>query len=146
MEDFSKPKIVWARLTRISKYDVVDFPRFSMDEAQFLVQDSLCFLTGSNVNVLLPILNSKLAAFFFFNNVPILDNGGLQMRQQFVETFPIPPLTSGFIKKLSHICHKDTEGIDQIVFEEYGLSKDEINYIDLYIAQRLHEIQFKVRG
>ena len=84
-DEFFKQKIVWARLSRISKCDFSAFPRFALAPEDFYVVDSLCFFTGENLNTLLHLLNSEYAAYYFFNNVAILDNGGMQMRQQYVE-------------------------------------------------------------
>ena len=47
MDDFSKQKIVWSRLTRISKYNPTDFPIFFTSTRNLFVLDSLCMITGS---------------------------------------------------------------------------------------------------
>ena len=47
-------------------------------------------MVGQSLPFLISVLNSEYAAYWFFNTVPILDNGGLQMRQQFIEHIPIP--------------------------------------------------------
>lgn len=90
MDDFSKQKIVWARLSRISKNDFYDFPRFSLVDSNYFVVDSLCFFTGNNLDKLVHMLNSEFSAYYFFNTVAILDTGGMQMRQQYVENIPLP--------------------------------------------------------
>lgn len=88
---FAQPKIIWPRLTRISRQGgETTFPRFALINEPMYTIDSLCIMTGLSLTFLISVLNSVYAAYWFFNNVPILDNGGLQMRQQFIENIPIP--------------------------------------------------------
>ena len=77
--------------TRISRQGgETTFPRFALINEPMYTIDSLCIMTGLSLTFLISVLNSVYAAYWFFNNVPILDNGGLQMRQQFIENIPIP--------------------------------------------------------
>ena len=130
MDDFSLPKIVWSRLTRISKANFEDFPRFCLVKTEMVVLDSLCFLVGDNLEYLIKILNSKYAAYYFFNTVAVLDNGGMQMRQQFVEDIPIPTID------------KDTyeTDIDNAIFAAFGFTDKEINYIDEFLSKKRKSI------
>lgn len=89
-DDFNKPKIVWARLMRIAKSDIDAFPRFAAVPEAFMVVDSLCFFSGNYIESICNALNSEFAAYYFLQNVAILDNGGIQMRQQYVEEMPLP--------------------------------------------------------
>ena len=56
-DEFSKQKIVWSRLSRISKNDFDDFPRFSLVPEDYVMLDSLCFFTGSDLEILVHLLN-----------------------------------------------------------------------------------------
>jgi hypothetical protein len=103
MDDFSKQKIVWARLMRISRNDADDFPRFSLIPKEYFVVDSLCFFTGNDLLYLQGILNSEFAMYYFFNNIAILDDGGMQMRQQYVELIPIPCVNIAKKQKISEL-------------------------------------------
>lgn len=67
------------------------------------------------------MLNSEYAAYYFFNNVATLDNGGFQMRQQYVEEILLPPLYNGDI------------------FTSFGFS-EEVKYIRTVIANKKDEI------
>ena len=89
-DDFNKPKIVWARLMRIAKSDIDAFPRFAAVSEAFMVVDSLCFFSGNHIESICNALNSEFAAYYFLQNVAALDNGGIQMRQQYVEEIPLP--------------------------------------------------------
>jgi hypothetical protein len=115
-DDFSKQKIVWARLMRISKHDFANFPRFALVPERTFVVDSLCFITGNNLLFLLGILNSEFAQYYFFNSIAILDNGGMQMRQQYIELLPIPLVNNetkekivNLVKLLQYQFSKETE-------------------------------------
>ena len=131
MEDFYKQKIVWARLMRISKNQEDSFPRFSLVPENMYTVDSLCFITGDNLDYFVQILNSKVAAYYFFNNIAILDNGGMQMRQQYVENFPIPNFTGTFDKNFN-------------VFALYDFNEEEITFIDEFLQNKYKEIGFTV--
>ena len=134
LDDFSKQKIVWSRLTRISKSDFSSFPRFALVDSGYYVLDSLCFFTGDNLKNLIHLLNSEFAAYYFFNSVAILDNGGLQMRQQYVEEIPLPKLT----ESLDGLPQKE---IDNIIYEAFHFSQDEIKYIKEFLRKKKELIQ-----
>ena len=132
-DEFSKQKIVWSRLSRISKNDFEDFPRFSLVPEDYVMLDSLCFFTGSDLEILVHLLNSKYASYYFFNNVAILDNGGMQMRQQFVENIPLP-------QNLKNIDFSKDISIDDVIFKAFGFNSIEINYIDDFLKNKKIEI------
>ena len=125
-EDFSKPKIVWSRLMRISKTEVDSFPRFSKADAGFYVVDSLCFFTGKNIDKLCLYLNSALATYYYFKNIAILDDGGMQMRQQYIEEIPCPPI--------EHIAD------DVSIYSLFDFTKEEIDFIESFIKNKKKEI------
>ena len=128
--DFLKPKIVWSRLMRISKSEADSFPRFCSAEAGIYVVDSLCFFTGNNIDELCKILNSTYAAYYFFRNIAILDDGGMQMRQQYVEEIPIPPC---LITKGENIEDKE-------IFDAFSFTEGEREFISRYVRDRYNEI------
>ena len=133
MDDFSKQKIVWARLSRISKNDFYDFPRFSLVDSNYFVVDSLCFFTGNNLDKLVHMLNSEFSAYYFFNTVAILDTGGMQMRQQYVENIPLPV-------NISFEDKSDYESINLSIYEAFNFTEDEITYIKDYLKEKKEEI------
>ena len=133
-DDFSKQKIVWSRLTRISKSDFSSFPRFALVDEGYYVLDSLCFFTGDNLQNLIHLLNSEFAAYYFFNSVAILDNGGLQMRQQYVEEIPLPHLN----KSLDGLSQQE---IDNIIYEAFHFTNEEIKYIKNFLLMKKALIQ-----
>lgn len=75
---------------RITKSDIGAFPRFNAAPEGMFVVDSLCFFSGDNITKLCKALNSEYACYYFLQHAAILDNGGIQMRQQYVEMIPLP--------------------------------------------------------
>lgn len=122
LDDFFKPKIVWARLMRISKSEIDSFPRFSKADAGFFVVDSLCFFTGKDIDKLCTFLNSSLASYYYLKNIAILDNGGMQMRQQYIEEIPCPPIES----------IED----DISIYNLFGFTQEEIDFVVKFIEMR----------
>ena len=119
LDDFFKPKIVWARLMRISKSEIDSFPRFSKADAGYFVVDSLCFFTGKNIDKLCTYLNSSLATYYYLKNIAILDNGGMQMRQQYIEDIPCPPIE--YIEN------------DRSIYNLFCFTKEEVDFIEKFI-------------
>ena len=127
-DDFNKPKIVWARLMRLSKSDLNAFPRFCSVPEGFYVVDSLCFFSGSDIEILVQELNSEFASYYFFNSVATLDNGGFQMRQQYVEEIPLPRL-------------KTIKGsVDEEIYKAFNFTEEEIQFIKISISNKKKEI------
>lgn len=126
-DDFSNQKIVWARLMRLTKRDIDSFPRFAVVKEKVMTVDSLCFFTGKEIENICKLLNSKYAAYYFLRNIAALDNGGLQMRQQYIEEIPLPMVTSNDIR-------------DEDIFIAFSFSKEEIEFIHSYIEMRKKEI------
>ena len=129
LEDFFKPKIVWARLMRIAQSDIDAFPRFCYAPGNFFVVDSLCFFSGKNIEQIVLALNSEYAAWYFFNNVATLDNGGFQMRQQYVEEIPLPDLS-----------RLTSDNTDKQIYDGFGFNKEEVIYIQRIIKEKKEEI------
>jgi hypothetical protein len=144
LQEIEKEKIVWARLMRVHKTEDISFPRFSLVEVGKFVIDSVCFITaGSNTKYLLAILNSKYAANYFYKNIAILDDGGMQMRQQYIENLSVPKLSASeqkpYIKLVNKILKAKKAGqdthdletqIDRLVYALYGLSEAEIAIVE----------------
>ena len=132
-DEFNKPKIVWARLMRLSKSDLNAFPRFCSVPEGFYVVDSLCFFSGSEIEILVQELNSEFAAYYFFNSVATLDNGGFQMRQQYVEEIPLPRL-------------KTIKGsVDEEIYKAFNFTEEEIQFIKISILNKKKEIESLIK-
>ena len=132
-EDFANSKVVWARLMRLSQSEINAFPRFCIAPAGILVVDSLCFFTGNDIERICAELNSEYATWYFFNNVATLDNGGFQMRQQYIENIPLPQIYESY------------ENIDTAIYNAFDFNMDEISYIRETIVKRKSEILLGIR-
>ena len=108
---------------RLTRSDIDAFPRFCWAPAGIFTVDSLCFIVGKELEHLITILNSEYAAYYFFSNVATLDNGGFQMRQQYIENIPIPP-----VKKHGNPC------------DSFEFTEEEERFISEYIRFRKEEI------
>ncbi len=124
LDDFNKPKIVWARLMRLTKKDVNSFPRFATVPQGFMTVDSLCFFSGKDIDRICHLLNSAYAAYYFFKNIVALDNGGFQMRQQYIEEIPLP-------------LNGQT---DEEIFSSFGFTSEEVKAINRYIREKKQSI------
>ena len=144
LAEFEKEKIVWARLMRVHKTEDISFPRFSLAKEHSFVVDSLCFITANHsIKYLLAVLNSKYAANYFYKNIAILDNGGMQMRQQYIENLLVPQISpqeqQPFIDLVDKIMEAKKTGadtseyeaqIDLLVYQLYDLTPEEIALIE----------------
>jgi hypothetical protein len=133
---------------RVHKTEELSFPRFSIVGNTNYIVDSLCFITGLNIRYLTAILNSQYACQYFVQNIAILDNGGMQMRQQYVENLPIPPITATNQQVVAAIeacverilaakqgditadTRVDEATIDQLVCQLYDLTPAEVALIE----------------
>ena len=90
-EDFSKPKILWADIMRISKSNISDFPRFAYDESGFYPEATAFIMMGANIKYLLASLNSKLFALVFkeFYAGTMFDDSGVRYKKAFLNNLPI---------------------------------------------------------
>ena len=124
MEDFSKPKIVWGNLNLTPNYALVENNGFINAPSSMIVPAS---------KYLLAILNSKIADFYI-KLLGVTRNGGyFEYKPMFIEQLPIPQLKIGN-KELAQIerliDNNNYTEIEYIVYNLYGLTQDEINYIN----------------
>ena len=136
-DDFQKDKILWIELS--------DKGRFSFDNKGIIGEASTFFLTGENLKYILAILNSKLTQWFIANTAPTSGMGTLRWKKIYVGAIPIPeipkadqyPLIKIVDKILSAIDNDPSadvseyeKGINQLVYDLYGLTSNEIKVIE----------------
>ncbi|MEN3028645.1 MAG: TaqI-like C-terminal specificity domain-containing protein, partial [Aquificaceae bacterium] len=138
--EFEKEKIVWQRVSKEQRFSIVD--------KGFYCEATTHLITGNNLRFLLGVLNSKMFGFAFYR---FYMGGGIEgeIKGEFIGRFPIPPLTPQnkhiadrieelvdqiIQKKKQNGCGADTsdleEQIDQLVYELYGLTKEEIKIVE----------------
>jgi hypothetical protein len=138
-DDFNKPKIVWAELSRTGN-------SFVFDCNQMFVGNTGYILTSNKgdvktLNYLLGVLNSRIILYYLDLICTRFDDNGWRWLRQFVEVIPIPIILSDRCSDLITIVEKTdrqnqqehSKAINKIVAEIYGLSKEEMDYINLYL-------------
>jgi hypothetical protein len=133
-DDFSKQKIVWADLARTGN-------AFTYDNTGAIVLNTCYILTTMTndereVKYLLALLNSKLILFYMNLISSKLDETGWRWFKQFVEILPIANALddSDFTYYVDTIMSLPTntleDKINQMVFDIYGLTEEEISFIE----------------
>lgn len=131
MDEFSKPKIVWAELSRTGNSFA-----YSDDGAMVL---NTCYILSFNdnefhekeLNTLLGFLNSNVALFYLDIISSKLDETGWRWLKQFVELIPVP--VQMVFKEDGQLTDKDSASINAQLYQLLGLSPDETEYLDRLI-------------
>ena len=123
-EDFSKPKIVWGNLNLTASYALVNDEYFINAPSSMIVPAS---------RYLLAVLNSKLADYYI-RNLGVTRNGGyFEYKPMFIEKLPVPIINCNdeIYRKIDEMLEfTNCIGVDHLIYQIYGLSIDEINYIE----------------
>ena len=122
-EDFYRQKIVWTAVN--SEY------RFALVEPGIFFNNSIFMITSNrdeNLNTILSVMNSKL----FVKYLSFITSEEYQYgSKELFQTFPIPKPNIEIEKEIETLLEtKDYQSIDDIVYTVYGLSKEEIEFIE----------------
>lgn len=129
MEDFYRQKIIFQ--------EMVQEPSFILDKnGYYMCLDTARIITGENLDILLPIMNSKL--FFYavktFYGGGGLGESGVRMKHTFFESFHIPILCEEKIKiimdSILSFDLNNLKNIDKIIYDLYNLKEEEIELIE----------------
>ena len=94
---FYQPKIIWGNLQNSNK--------FSWDDKGTVISAPACMLPTNN-KALLAVLNSRIV-WLFLSSICVVRNGGyIEVKPQYFEQIPIPPLDNEIGNKLSGIIDK----------------------------------------
>ena len=136
-EDFEKPKIIWGELSDESK--------FTFDEAKHYLNNTIFMMTGDQLKYLLGILNSKAAKWYFEQISTTSGMGTNRWLRYKIEQLYVPIPTEGDSKTVEGLVNKiltakranpaaDTSElerqIDELVYQLYGLTKEEIDIVE----------------
>jgi len=148
-EDFSKPKILWAETMRIRQKNNERFPRFSYCPEPIFT-DKTCFMAiGDDLQFVLAFLNSKVGRYQISQTVAILDNGGYLMQKMYIEQYRIAKvcltvrtrllsLVEKLLNASATVAQEEAENeIDEIVFDAFGISKDEQTFLKQELSKPL---------
>ncbi|MCK5416317.1 Eco57I restriction-modification methylase domain-containing protein, partial [Candidatus Parcubacteria bacterium] len=141
--EFEKPKIIWGELS--------DKPKFTLDSDGFYPEATLFAMVGKNLEYILCILNSKLGLWYFQQIATSSGMGTNRWKKYKIEQIPIKELSEKDQKPFRNIIEqlltitsatkydsknppieqKELEKeIDEMVYELYGLTEEEISIIE----------------
>ena len=135
LAEFEKEKIVYPNMTKFLPF---------IYENEGVYTNQKCFIiTGNSLKYLTAYLNSKLFKCVFRDNFPELQGGTRELSKVFFEQLPIPqiskPAQQPFIALVDKILTAKQQGqdtrtletqIDQMVYQLYDLTDDEIKIIE----------------
>ena len=127
VDDFSKPKIVWGNLNLRASFAMVLDDSFVNAPSPMIVPAS---------KYLLGMLNSKIADYYI-RNLGVTRNGGyFEYKPMFVEQLPVP-FTSKYLFLIEELVElKNEKRIDEVAYEIYGLTQEEIGYVESILNQQ----------
>ena len=133
-EDFGKQKIVWIELTDESK--------FALSSDSIVPLNTVFFMIGEHIKYLLAVINSNLIHWYYLNSLGATSGVGTNRWLKYtVECIPVPLLDeheavwNSIVDKTieNHTNGIDASSlesqIDEMVYSIYGLSEDEITYV-----------------
>ena len=136
-EDFSKQKIFWGELS--------DEPKFTIDEGEYYLANTIFFMTGESLKYLLAFLNSKLSKYFFSTIGTTSGMGTTRWLKYKIETFFVPKLSVNEERDVIELvdsvlrCKQDgkdsteyEQKINNLIYEIYGFTEEEIKLIEMY--------------
>ncbi len=131
-EDFAKPKLLWIEL--------VDRGRFAYDDSKTYPEATTFLMTGENLKYLCALLNSRLMHWHLRQIAPTSGMGTLRWKRVYVERLPLPKPSKEeqqpFVQLVDRILNAATpdtdaeQEIDQLVYNLYGLTDDEIAAVE----------------
>jgi adenine-specific DNA-methyltransferase len=134
-EDFSKPKIIYPNMTK--------FLPFSLDVDGNFLNDKCFILSGEKLYYLVAFLNSKVFHFCFDDAFPELQGNSKEIKKFILETIPMKEIHNEepFIHLVSQILEAKKQNpsantsaletqIDQLIYQLYDLTEDEIKIIE----------------
>ncbi|MEP1138995.1 MAG: TaqI-like C-terminal specificity domain-containing protein, partial [Balneola sp.] len=133
--EFDEPKIIYPNMTK--------FLPFTLDIEGTFLNDKCFILTGEKLHFLTAFLNSKLFKLCFSEAFPELQGNTKEIKKFILEEIPVkyPNDEESFINKVDQIFTLKKENpdtntskleaeIDQMVYELYGLTEEEIAIVE----------------
>jgi adenine-specific DNA-methyltransferase len=135
--DFEKPKIVWGEIS--------DKPKFAYDDEGYYAEATTFLMTGEKLKFLMAILNSKVSEWYFKLIGTTTGMGTNRWKKYKIELLPIRIPTESQEQEIEHLVDTilkikkgnpssntaDLENqIDQLVYELYGLTEEEIRIVE----------------
>ena len=114
LDEFSNPKILFSEMVQI--------PQFYLDNNNFIVNDTVTFISGSQLEDLVKFLNSRIVFSIYksFYAGGGLSTNGVRVKKTFLQNLPIPKFQINSVKY---------ESIEKEIQEIIGLSRREVLYL-----------------
>ena len=134
LEDFSKPKIVWAELARTGNAFALDFENNMVGNTGYIL--TCPSSSHQELLYLLAFLNSRSTLYSLNQLTTRFDENGWRWLRQFVEQLHIPPFIEmeNILSIVSSINKENkreiSEEINNAIADIYGLSSEEVEYIN----------------
>lgn len=137
LEDFEKDKIIWGEIS--------DKPKFAFDDKKYFAEATTFLMTGEKLKFLLAILNSKVSEWYFNLIGTTTGMGTNRWKKYKIELLPIKIASQDQEKEFELLVNQilaikkqnssanTTElenQIDQLVYQLYDLTKEEIKIIE----------------
>ena len=112
LDDFSKPKILFS--------EMVQNPQFYLDKYNYVVNDTVTFISGENLDNLIKFLNSQIVfgVFKIFYAGGGLGEKGIRVKKTFLQDLPIPQVP---------LLAKNYDDIDKEIQSILALSNQEVD-------------------
>lgn len=137
LNDFEKPKIIWGEIS--------DKPKFAYDEDGYYAEATTFLMTGEKLKFLLAILNSRVSEWYFNLIGTTTGMGTNRWKKYKIEMLPIKiptenqkdeieKLVNSIVQTKKQNPSADTivleAQIDQLVYQLYDLTEEEIEIIE----------------
>ena len=139
LEDFSKPKVVYMEIQTDNPNEGYPFPCYSYDDKKCITLNTAYIMSSDSTDprYVLGVLNSILGKFLVKQYVTQLQERQFRMLSQYVMKFPIVKPTKRQEEKMIRLVqivlsnkNADVEKeIDELAFEIFQLSEQEINFL-----------------
>ena len=136
-KDFEKEKIIWGEIS--------DKPKFAYDDKKYFAEATTFLMTGEKLKFLLAILNSKVSEWYFNLIGTTTGMGTNRWKKYKIELLPIKQPSEDQEKEIENLVneilkrkknnlqttttHLENQ-IDQLVYQLYDLTEEEINIIE----------------
>jgi len=138
LENFQKTRIVAPEISDNNNFVLTDKYFGNTKTYHILLRDE----SHDNTLYILGLLNSKLINFYYKNITTPYAGGFYAYKTQFLNNIPVKTVGSELKTEIAHIVEqilakKQSDNVsdlcdklDQIIYKIYGLTKDEINFIE----------------
>ena len=140
MDDFNKPKIVYAELARTGNAFTLDMNNQMISNTSYMITFDKNDNDECKLYCLLGFLNSLATLFYLDVSCSRFDENGWRWLRQYVENIPIPQIISiELYNEVANALKNPTDDIikkiNNLIFAIIGLDLGEINYLERKFAK-----------